>query len=503
MNPLKVGISLCMIVKNEENKLSAAIDSVAKIVDEIIIVDTGSTDQTIAIAKKYADLLIEVPWEENFSLPRNLAIDEATQTWILILDADEIISAEDLTGIPKFLETVDSNIDGLFMKIVNQKNFFLSNEEELFPALRLFRNKPTHRFTGKIHEQIMSIPYERTQFTDFRIIHRGFSNPQKNLIRSKRNIQIIEQELAENPDNNFHKFNLAAEYLVAGDFIQALAAFEAIDLKNNEQSSWKSRAIKLQTYCYIQLGKFQNAKELIEKGKNELINFPDLYYLEAMLFIKQKKYSEALFPLYNCLAIGETANPRYITENGMGTYKIFFTLGSVYEALKEPKKAILCYRNTLYWNKYHLEAGIKLAQILLSEMTLEEIEKHLQFYYDLSNPRQCLILGKIFCELRLVELSKLYVQKALALGGPTDPAYNILGQCAFYQGNLRKMKYYSTKINEQQYQLSHSELAILELKEAVKILNAAEEKYPDSEAITKKKSGLSLLLEKLEAGDLS
>ncbi|MBI2109717.1 glycosyltransferase family 2 protein, partial [Candidatus Woesearchaeota archaeon] len=97
-------ISLCMIVKNEERFIAKAIESVKDFVHEIIIVDTGSTDKTIEIAKKYTSKIFNFKWTDNFSTARNFSIEQATQPWILVLDADETIDKtyqEKLTDVIK------------------------------------------------------------------------------------------------------------------------------------------------------------------------------------------------------------------------------------------------------------------------------------------------------------------------------------------------------------------------------------------------------------------
>ena len=96
-------ISLCMIAKNEEKFIGQAIRSVASIVAEIILVDTGSTDRTIAIAKELGAKVFEQPWNDDFSTPRNFGISKASGDWILVLDADEVIAKDDLAKMVSFL----------------------------------------------------------------------------------------------------------------------------------------------------------------------------------------------------------------------------------------------------------------------------------------------------------------------------------------------------------------------------------------------------------------
>ena len=89
-----ISISLCMIVKNEERVLARCLDSLCELMDEIIIVDTGSTDSTIDIARKYTDKVYNFPWCDDFSAARNFSFSKATKEYIYVADADEVLDSE-------------------------------------------------------------------------------------------------------------------------------------------------------------------------------------------------------------------------------------------------------------------------------------------------------------------------------------------------------------------------------------------------------------------------
>ncbi|WP_368654242.1 glycosyltransferase [Ornithinibacillus sp. 4-3] len=110
-----VNISLCMIVKNEEEVLCQCLDSVKGICDEIIIVDTGSTDSTKEIAKKYTDKVIDFTWVDDFSAARNFAFDQATSSYILWLDADDVLEREEQKKFQKLKEELDDSVDAVSM----------------------------------------------------------------------------------------------------------------------------------------------------------------------------------------------------------------------------------------------------------------------------------------------------------------------------------------------------------------------------------------------------
>src|SRR3989344_3396846 len=102
-------ISLCMITKNEERYLEQCLNSVKDIIDEIIIVDTGSTDKTKEIAKKFNAKIIDFKWIDDFSAARNESLKHATKDWILVLDADENIGKESVAAVKKLVENKEND----------------------------------------------------------------------------------------------------------------------------------------------------------------------------------------------------------------------------------------------------------------------------------------------------------------------------------------------------------------------------------------------------------
>ncbi|MCG6533589.1 MAG: glycosyltransferase [Syntrophales bacterium LBB04] len=179
-----------MITKNEEEFLPKCLESIKELVHEIIIVDTGSTDGTIQIAKAFGAKIYQHPWEQDYSKHRNQSISYATGEWILIIDADEVIAKRDLDKIRRLLSTVRA--DGLLFTLRNYEgssnlaNLTLNpgdyEEGEGFPGfigsdlIRLFRNDSQIYFTGQVHETVTPsiLQSQKTTFnTGIPIHHYG------------------------------------------------------------------------------------------------------------------------------------------------------------------------------------------------------------------------------------------------------------------------------------------------------------------------------------------
>ena len=146
-----ITISLCMIVKNEEKILKRCLDSVADLVDEIIIADTGSTDATRAIAAQYTEHVYDFPWTYDFSAARNDVFSRATKEYIYSADADEVLSPENRNRFRLLKETLLPEIEIVQMKYANQLQFgtVYNFDEEYRP--KLFKRKRDFVWEGPIH----------------------------------------------------------------------------------------------------------------------------------------------------------------------------------------------------------------------------------------------------------------------------------------------------------------------------------------------------------------
>lgn len=450
-----------MIVKNAENEVLTAIESVSGIADEIVILDTGSTDQTVERVRPYANLVVQASWNDDFAEARNLSLEEATGDWILFLDADETLHPEDAKELKELIQRTDR--EGFFLQLINRMEDDGGSHEEVSPSVRLFRNRPEYRFKGAIHEQIVSsIPHESLGTSHVRLIHAGnMISHAKNRERGRRNIRILEKEVGTQPENDFHRFNLGVEYMVRGRYQAAIEQFELAKAHMNGTPMWLTRFYKVWAYCCIREERWEQAENILKEALEQYPDFPDLYYLQGMLAISRQSYEAAMRPFYTCLAIGDSTNGKYISEKGMGTDKPYFSLGSVYEEFGENKKAKLCYRNALEWNPAHIAAGARLARLFLNEQSEDKSVDYFQTIYDVSQSDDLLTMARIFYKAKCFPLYERFIQQALEKGADGDQIRYWQGMSCYDIGKWQEMKEYCLQIEPSSKYYNRSRLLLL------------------------------------------
>ncbi len=270
--------SIAMLVKDEEKNLERTLiplKELEKYVDtEIVIVDTGSTDNTVEIAKKYTDKVYFHKWNNDFAAMRNISISYCNGDWILIVDADEVLY--DVDKLVKLLKSSELNkYNSATINIVDFKKDILNSIEngELSIIPRLFR-KDTVTYSGIIHEQ-PSI--KGTLFsTNIRFIHYGYDNNDYKLVeyKVKRNLNLLFKALNENPDDTYILYQISATYHMHKDMPEALRyieeAYKIAKIKNERSLNVYKKycALLYQIKDYEKLNII--AAEAIEKSGNSL-----------------------------------------------------------------------------------------------------------------------------------------------------------------------------------------------------------------------------------------
>lgn len=370
-------LSLCMIVKDEEKNLPVVLDSVKNIVDEIIVVDTGSKDNTKKVAEKYGAKIYDFKWMDDFSKARNESIKYATGEWILYLDADEKIDQKNAEKIRRIIrkknidavnliETIPQKEGGLFKKVTTD-------------YCRLFRNKPEYEFRGKVHEQILdSILADngKVEKSDIEIIHWGFNVDEKKAAeRKERNLNLLLEEYKKNPEDPFVHMNLGLTYKAKNDFARAKN-----HLHRSLELSGKDFKKELSAIIYVNLSQIYFSESKLEEAKKfsykVLKNFPDEllpHYILAGINFEEGKYEEAIGNLKNVEKFAAEEKKR-IYAGGVDISDVYLDMGNSYYRLNDYANAESYYKKASDLNKNNHEIFFNLGNAFLLQRKLEKAE---------------------------------------------------------------------------------------------------------------------------------
>lgn len=349
-----------MIVKNEEDCISRCLNSVKDIVDEMIIVDTGSTDRTIDICNHFGAKVYEFPWNGSFADARNYGIERATGDWILWLDADEELDRKDSALIKEYI--LLDKFDILTIHLIN----FYGDTAEMDKVSeiahhRLFRNGMDIKFVNKIHE-VLHAPEElqlrengRIGHIDIKLYHYGYLN---DVVAKKekhqRNLEMLEKEVMLGEATPWTYYYIAAEYYQMGKYTEA---FEKVNLSIFEflkvgQIPPPSILYKLKYSILVNTGSWDEALPGIQKAVLLFPDYVELWYLMGIILFQKQQYEKAIKAFDECIQLGET-NLEYLIVKGIGSFHALYFKGQCLENLHKLEEALRCYLKALALSEKH------------------------------------------------------------------------------------------------------------------------------------------------------
>ncbi|MEW6696897.1 MAG: tetratricopeptide repeat-containing glycosyltransferase family 2 protein [Bacillota bacterium] len=416
-------ISLCMIVKNEAGNIRRCLQSVAGVVDEIIVVDTGSTDATPEIAREMGAKVYSFDWHDHFSDARNASIQRATGEWIFFLDADEELAGESREALAKC--TAEEKVEGYFIKIMNYIG--ADGWVETCPDLvfRLFRNRPEYRFRGAIHEQIADVILEKNQQASYRIaneimiLHYGYLDSQIDKKDKKnRNLKILEKELASQPENHLLRYHYGVELFRLEKYVEAARVFVETANGTDPQTIYFPKLIRYIALAYHSAGQPENALDAVAQGLRIFPDYADLYYYGGICLLDCKQYMKARELFLQAVSLPEQP-PQYASFGGVRGFRAFYFLGDIAERFLNDEEALDYYLKSLRDNPNFQPALEKIVKILNPrenpEYTLECLEK----VFDFSTPQAKLALADIFFREGAYRLTLDFLEQLIQTGDTT------------------------------------------------------------------------------------
>lgn len=308
----RIRLSVCVIAKNEARFLPGCLESVRDWADEIVVLDTGSTDGTMDLARRMGARVFSDVWQNDFSLARNAAISRATGDWILALDADERLDYINGSRLRRLLGDAPPDCDAYQLRIVSAADRIDSGVELVHFYPRVFRRHPAIRYKGALHEQVMRGDVALGPLAPrvpVNIYHIGYADPEKNQIRLKRNHSIALDEAGRMPEEPTALMNLADTCVMVGDFKRAEELYLRVQQGRDLGALGANVAWNL-AVCRFKAGETDRALADLDQTITKYPEMLGTRFLKAQLLMELRRHAEALPELELLLDIDPTVNPR-------------------------------------------------------------------------------------------------------------------------------------------------------------------------------------------------
>ena len=331
---LPAGLSLCMIVKNEERFLAECLASVRDVVDEINVVDTGSTDRTVEIARSFGANVIVREWRNDFAWARNEALAMATRRWTLVLDADEEIAPDSLALLRAVRET-PAGVTGIYVQIQNQVDDISGGASTMTHMLpRLFPTTARIRYRNVIHESVVldDDTHVTAVVSPIVVRHKGYTAEMLGArAKGERNQPLLEQALREAADDAFSWFNFGLAAISAGDHETGIEALERMFAMPGPRRMFFPLAYVMLSYAYADgRGDVPKALETIEGALVETPSHANLIFTRAYLLSLQKRWDESRAEYERAMGSQAAAARHSMVDDEIFTWKSPLNIASTF-----------------------------------------------------------------------------------------------------------------------------------------------------------------------------
>jgi tetratricopeptide (TPR) repeat protein len=434
-------LSMCMIVRDEQDMLPRCLGAVAGAVDEIVVVDTGSTDATVEIARSFGARVLFHEWTGSFAEARNVSFDAATGDWVIFLDADEVLVEEDIPLLRSL--TGRTWREAFYLSETNHTGDLDDGTAVTHNALRVFRNRPEYRFEGRLHEQIAGrlpgyLP-ERVEATGVRIEHYGYLGAVRDSReKSRRNIELLRLQQAESPPTPFLHYNLGSEYAAAGEPEPALLEFERAwalleDLPDRDSYQFAPALMGRMVKALRACGRPADAIACAEVGLERFEGFTDLVFEQAIAAIALGQDERAILLLERCIEMGD-APSRYTATLGCGSYLAWLQLAELKRRGGEHEEAAQLLERCLREYPRFIGSVMPYAAALLAGgAEPDEVVAHVERHMPDPSPAARFMLGTALYEAGATAAGEAQFRAVLARQPHSSRARVALGEALLAQ----------------------------------------------------------------------
>lgn len=336
-------ISICVIAKNEEKYMDGFLSSIQKCMrkypHEIVIVDTGSSDRTVEIAKAYTDKVYHFTWIGDFSAARNYSLQCASFNWVLVLDCDEYLTEVRTECFQQMMQQYPRAAGSI--KLLN--HCWTNGQDRIVTCEvpRFFSRKKFH-YEDSIHEQLCTLDGQAYDTISLPVTaeHFGYSGSREKLEeKARRNNELLFQALEKTPDDPYLYFQIGQTYNLINDAENACRYFEkALEYDINPELEYAHQLIQAYGYALLDLHRYEDALQF--EGIYDTFGVtPEFSCLMGLIYLHNKQYINAMKEFLMATSY-ETAD-----VDGANTYTPLYNMGYINELLGNREAAIQLYKS--------------------------------------------------------------------------------------------------------------------------------------------------------------
>lgn len=349
----KKPLSVCIITKNEAGKLKECLRRLIRHSFEVVVTDTGSSDDSVAIATAYADKVTYFTWCDDFAAAKNAAVQAASNDMVMVLDTDEYI--EELKEEELFA-LIQKN-SGKIGRIQRLNRFERNGEStEVKEYINRIFDRREYQYKGRIHEQLVRITTEsdETYLTGVIILHDGYDGDEAwRREKAERNARLLQKELEENPEDTYLMYQLGKSYYMAGDYPKAVKYFElALGYDLDPKLEYVIDMVETYGYALLNSGQAETAL-LLESVYDAFGNTADFKFLMGLIYMNNERYEDAVAEFLKATRFSQART------TGVNSYLAYYNAGVIRECLGDLKQAKQYYEKC----KTYAKAAARIAVI--------------------------------------------------------------------------------------------------------------------------------------------
>lgn len=335
-------VSVCIIAKNEEKHIEECCRCLIPYDLEIVLVDTGSTDRTVELARKYTDKIYYFEWCSDFSAAKNYAMEKASHDWILSIDCDEYVEFVDIEALQDCMQRQAGAAGRILIR-----NRFTENGQTSFEQVRVSRfvNRRYYQFEGAVHEQLVPIPHRNPAPVKYvypapiTVLHVGYDGTDEEMRKkSERNIALLEKELeAQGPDPYIY-YQFGQSYRKLHDYENACRCYDlGLAMDVDPSTDYVQTMVESYGYTLLDLKRPQDALNLLGVY-DEFAVRADFVFLTGLIYMNNGLLDEAIQEFHKATTMEEFA------VEGVNSYKANYNIGVIYECAGYAAEAKEAYR---------------------------------------------------------------------------------------------------------------------------------------------------------------